>query len=171
MEPTNMSDKHTDANTVVPSGVHGSHNAAANELMPKSVWRNGVVRSLADYIKQLREVDDESNQRTVASQPSQPVEPSHVCTRNLHRTCNCSAGVCADDSATYRYARGPFRAVLLDEHNRVLAPKPNRLGNFNCPVDNRACSQDACPIWCDESSRLGATADADRGDAKATINR
>jgi hypothetical protein len=165
MEPTNLPDKHTDANAIVPSGVHGGHNAAANELMPKSIWRNGVVRSLADYIRQLREVDDESNQRPVACQS---VESNHVCTRNPHRTCNCSAGVCADDSATYRYARGPFLAV--ESIQRIAAPKPNELGNFNCPIDNRLCSANVCNGWC-EGSSTGTTADADRGNAKATINR
>jgi hypothetical protein len=164
MEPTNLSDKHTDANAIVPSGVHGGHNAAANELMPKSIWRNGVVRSLADYIRQLREVDDESNQRPVARQPGQSVESNHACTRNPHRTCNCSAGVCADDSATYRYARGPFLSA------RVAVPKPNHLGNFRCPITGQLCSSTNCREWC-EGSSTGATADADRGNAKATVNR
>jgi hypothetical protein len=176
MEPTNMPDKHTDADTVVSGRVHGGHNAAANEHMPRSVWQPRVVRRLADYIRQLREVDDEPNQRPVASQPSQPTQSQqsgqpHVCTRNPHRTCNCDAGACADDSATYRYARGPFRAVFLDKHGRVLSPEPNRLGNFNCPVDNRACSKDVCPVWCGESSGAGAEIDADRGNASTTINR
>jgi hypothetical protein len=133
--------------------------------MPKSIWRNGVVRSLADYIRQLREVDDESNQRPVARQS---IESNHVCTRNPHRTCNCDAGVCADDSATYRYARGPFLAV--ESIQRIAAPKPNELGNFNCPIDNKLCSANVCNGWC-KGSGTGATADADRGDAKATINR
>jgi hypothetical protein len=167
MEPTNLSDKHTDANAIVPSGIHGSHNAAANELMPKSIWRNGVVRSLADYIRQLREVDDESNQRPVTDQPNQPGFTRHVCARNPHRTCNCDTGICADDSATYRYARGPFRAV--ESSQRIAAPKPNELGNFNCPIDNKLCSANVCNGWC-EGSGTGAKTDADRGDAKATIN-
>jgi hypothetical protein len=87
----------------------------------------------------LRQVDDESNKRPVARQPSEPAQSGHVCTRNPHRTCNCYAGVCADDATTYRYARGPF----------VPTPKPNQLGNFRCPVSGQLCSSNVCRDWCE----------------------
>ena len=143
MEPANMSDKHPDANAVVSGGVHGQQHSVNDEYMPKSVWRPGVVRRLADYIQQLREVDDESNKRPLARQPRQSVESRHVCTRNPNRTCNCDAGVCADDAATYRYARGPFLST------RVAAPKPNHLGNFRCPISGQLCSSNVCRDWCE----------------------
>jgi hypothetical protein len=143
MEPTNMSDKHPDANAVVSGGVHGQQHSVNDEYMPKSVWRPGVVRRLADYIQQLREVDDESNKRPLARQPRQSVESRHVCARNPNRTCNCAAGVCADDAATYRYARGPFLST------RVAAPKPNHLGNFRCPISGQLCSSNVCRDWCE----------------------
>jgi hypothetical protein len=172
MEPSNMPARHANTDAVLPSGVHGQHRADDDEHMPKSIWRAGVVRSLADYIRQLREVDDEPNQRPVASQPNKSAQSEqyrHVCTRNPHRTCNCPSWACADDDATYRYARGPF--VAADPSQRVPTPKPNHLGNFRCPIDNRACSQDACPVWCDESSRVGSTANTYRGDATTTDHR
>jgi hypothetical protein len=152
MEPANMSDKHPDANAVVSGGVHGQQHSVNDEYMPKSVWRPGVVRRLADYIQQLREVDDESNKRPLARQPrqsaqsEQPSQP-HVCTRSPHRTCNCDAGVCADDDATYRYARGPF--VATDPSQRIAAPKPNELGNFRCPITGQLCSANVCRDWCE----------------------
>ena len=164
MEPTNMPDKHSDANSGVPSGIHGKHYPVNDEYMPKSIWQPRVVQRLADYIRQLREVDDESNKRPLARQPGQSVESSHVCARNPNRTCNCDAGVCADDDATYRYARGPFVAT------RVAAPKPNHLGNFRCPISGQLCSADVCREWC-EGSGTSAAPDADRGDAKAADNR
>jgi len=164
MEPTNMQPKHTDTDAVVPSRVHGKHSPVNDEYMPKSIWQPGVVRRLADYIKQLREVDDQSNQRVVANQPHQSDVSRHVCPRNPHRTCNCSAGVCADDSATYRHARGPFLP------NRVPTPKPNNLGNFRCPITGQLCSFDVCREWC-EGSSPSATINSNRGNAKTTDNR
>ena len=141
-----MSDKHPKPDAIVPNGVHGQHRADNDEYVPRSVWAPRVVRRLADYIKQLRKVDDESNKRVVARQPPQP---AHVCARNPHRTCNCPAGACADDDATYRYARGPFGAVLYDELGRVRAPRPNQLGNFRCPITGQLCSSTVCREWCE----------------------
>jgi len=174
MEPTNMPDKHSDTNTVVSGGIHGQHHSVNDEYVPKSVWQSGVVRRLADYIRHVREVDDQSNQRVVSNKPGestqsqQPGFTRHVCARNPHRTCNCDAGVCADDAATYRYARGPF--LTAESSQRVPTPKPNHLGNFSCPIDNKLCSSDVCKGWC-KSSGLGAETNADRGNAEATINR
>jgi hypothetical protein len=161
MEPTNMSDKHSDANSVLSSRVHGQHLSVNDEYMPKSIWQSGVVKRLADYIRHVREVDNEPNQRAVSHQPG---FTRHVCARNPHRTCNCDTGVCADDSATYRYARGPFLSV------RVAAPKPNHLGNFRCPITGQLCSFDVCREWC-EGSGTGAATDTDRGDAKTANHR
>lgn len=103
--------------------------------MPRSVWQPGVVQRLADYIKQLREVDQQSNEPHVAGKSDQP----HVCPRNPHRTCNCPRGTCADDSESYRFARGPYR---------IATPKPNELGNFRCPVSGQLCSANICREWC-----------------------
>ena len=173
MEPSNMPAKHAGTDAVMPSGLHGQHRPDDGKHMPRSVWRPGVVRVLADYIRQLREVDDESNQRPLARQPrqsaqsEQPSQP-HVCARNPNRTCNCDAGVCADDDATYRYARGPF--VATNPSQRIAAPKPNELGNFRCPITGQLCSSTICREWC-EGSGTGAAPDADRSDAKTGDNR
>lgn len=127
MEPSDMSAQPSNANTGVPCRVHGVHNAAANERMPKSVWQPGVVQRLADYIKHLREVDQQSNQPNIADKPDQ----SHICGRNPHRTCNCSGGACADDDATYRYARGPYATAI------------------RCPISGQPCSASSCRDWCE----------------------
>lgn len=137
MEPTDMSDKQPDANTVVPGRVHGANNAAANELMPRSVWRPGVVRILADYIKYVREVDQQPNERAVSSQPDQS---PHVCARNPNRTCNCPTGACADDDATYRYARGPFLSTEPAKHASNV---------YTCPISGRICLGYTCRDWCE----------------------
>lgn len=137
MEPANMSDKHPDANAVVSGGVHGQHHSVNDEYMPKSVWQPGVVRRLADYIRHLREVDNEPNERAVSHQPG---FARHVCTRNPNRTCNCDAGVCADDAATYRYARGPFLS------NRVDAKQSS---SYHCPISGTSCAKYECRDWCE----------------------
>lgn len=127
MEPADMSTKHSDANTVMSGRVHGNNNPAANERMPKSVWQPGMVQRLADYIKRLREVDQQSNKPNVASQSAQP----HVCERNPYRSCNCPGGTCADDDSTYRYARGPYAATI------------------RCPISGQPCSVTSCRDWCE----------------------
>lgn len=137
MEPTNMSDKHSDANSLMSGRVHGPDHAAANERMPRSVWQPGVVRRLADYIKHVREVDQQPNECAVADQPDQS---SHVCTRNPHRTCNCPAGACADDDATYRYARGPYRHAQFTQHAADI---------YSCPISGRICLGYECRDWCE----------------------
>ena len=165
MEPTNLPDQHSKSDAIMSSGVHGKHNAINDEYLPKSVWQPNMVRRLADYIRHLREVDDESNKRPLtrkSSESAKPEQSRHVCTRNPHRTCNCYAGVCADDDATYRYARGLA--------TRIAAPKPNELGNFNCPIDNKLCSSNVCREWC-EGSGAGTKTDTNRGDASSTHNR
>lgn len=152
MEPIDLPNQHPKSDARVSGGVHGKHRADNDEYMPKSVWQPSVVRRLADYIKQLRQVDDESNKRVVARQPGQSAQPeqsSHVCPRHPYRTCNCPAGACADDDATYRYARGPYGAVLYDELGRVRTPEPNELGNFRCPINGLVCGTDVCRDWCE----------------------
>jgi hypothetical protein len=153
MEPTNMPDKHSDTNPVVSGGVHGQHLSVNDEYMPKSIWQSGVVRRLADYIRHVREVDNEPNQRSISHQSG---FTRHVCARNPHRTCNCDAGVCADDATTYRYARGPFLST------RILASE--QPGNFRCPISGSHCAEYQCREWCAGSSARAET-DADRGNA------
>jgi hypothetical protein len=106
--------------------IHGTDKPAANEQLPKSIWQPGVVQRLADYIKQLRQVDEQSNEPNKSGKPDQP----HICPRNPHRVCNCSSSVCADDDATYRYARGPYLAAT-------------------CPVSGRICLGTTCRDWCE----------------------
>lgn len=166
MEPTDLHRKHADAKPRVSDWFRGKRHPKPDKHLSRSLWA-ACLGAVGYIVQHLRQVRHESDQRAVAGQSDQPSVARHVCTRNPHRTCNCDAGVCADDAATYRYARGPLRAVLLDEHDRVLAPKPNRLGNFNCPIDNRACSKDACPVWCGESGSTGATTDTHRSNATA----
>jgi len=138
MEPAHMSDKHADANAVMSGGVHGQHHSVNDEYMPKSVWQPGVVRRLADYIRHLREVDNEPNERTVSHQPG---FARHVCTRNPHRTCNCDAGICADDAATYRYARGPFLPAC--------GVDAKQSSSYHCPISGTPCAKYECRDWCE----------------------
>ncbi len=126
MEPADMSDKHPDSNAELPGGLCGQHHPAANEHVPRSIWQPGVVKRLADYIKHVREVDQQSVQPRVADQ-------QHTCTRHPERTCNCPAGTCADDDATYRYARGPYHAADL----------------YTCPISGTICLSVKCRDWCE----------------------
>ena len=136
MEPTKLRAKHTDADAGVPDRVHGKHRSDNVEHMPQSVWA-ACVGFLGDVFKHLRQVAHKSYEPDKSGQPGEP----HVCTRNPYRTCNCPAGACADDDATYRYARGPY--------GTVRTPEPNKLGDFRCPISGLACSKYACREWCE----------------------
>lgn len=137
MEPTNMPDQHTNPNADVPGGLHGQHHTAANEQLPRSIWQPGVVQRLADYVKHVREVDQQSDKPHVTSQPDQ----SHVCERNPNRVCDCARGVCADDDATYRLARNP--------RPRCYTGNPDLDAKYACPVSGVACFGIKCREWCE----------------------
>lgn len=167
MESANLPDKRPDANASVPVRIHRTCDSAANEHMPKSIWQSGVVKRLGDYIKHLREVDQQPDQPNEPCQSAEPKQFGNVCARNPHRTCNCPSGSCADDDATYRLARGPF--IATGHNERVCAPKPNKLGNFRCPITGQLCSSSICMEWC-KGSGVGATLDSSRRNAKTTDN-
>ncbi len=114
--------------------------------MPKSLWQS-VIWSLDDKLRFLREICNKPDQRTQPGQPGQP-DQRHVCRLNPGYTCSCPSGVCANDDATYRYARGPYLPVE-QPGARVRAPKPNHLGNFRCPISGQLCSSTVCREWCE----------------------
>ncbi len=126
MEPSDMSDKHSNANTELSNGVHRKHQSAANEHMPRSIWQPGVVKRLADYIKQLREVDNESVKPNITSE-------QHTCPRHPERSCNCASGTCADDDATYRYVK----------HVQLASDF------YTCPISGSICLGTRCREWCE----------------------
>lgn len=112
--------------------IHGTDHSAADELLSEPIRKPGVVKRLADYIKHLCEVDQQSNESNLASQPVK----SHVCERNPHRNCNCARGVCADDDATYRLATG-------------LRPNECASDLYTCPVSGSICLGIKCREWCE----------------------
>lgn len=144
----------------LPSGVCGFDNANEDGNMPKSIWHS-CIRSVGNYVRQLCKVCCESNESNVTSQSSKssiPAEPNK-CSRHLERNCNCSSGSCADDdsgSDVYGYTKLNGRAVAIDKYNRVITPKPNKYGNFTCPVNHLACSTDVCQGYCVEGSSLSS---------------
>ena len=133
MEPADMSDKHPDSNAELSGRVRGADHPAANEHMPRSIWRPGVVQRLADYIKHVREVDQQSVQPDITLE-------RHICTRDATRTCLCPRGACADDSSTYRRARGPY---LYAEHTQHAADL------YTCPISGTICLGTKCREWCE----------------------
>lgn len=134
MEPTDMSAKHSDANTVLSGRVHRVNNPAANERMPKSVWQPGMVQRLADYIKHLREVDQQSDKPHVA-------DLTHQCPRHPERTCNCT-GTCADDDAT---DRKPLTGSAVFD------------AKYTCPISGVICFGIKCREWCESGVNYSKT--------------
>lgn len=141
MESTNVSTKHTNADVIVSSGVHGRNCADDDQHLSKSLW-TAFVGGLGIVFKYLREVCHESYKRLIASQSDKSSVARHVCTSNESYTCHCPAGVCANDASTYRRARGPYI-------RRIRPTIPNNLGKFTCPVSGSICSAYTCREWCE----------------------
>ena len=141
-----MPTKHADTDAVVPGRVHGVNRADDDQLVPRSLWA-ACVGGVGHFVELLREVFVKPDEPDFAGQPHK----SHLCTSDAGRICTCARGVCADDSATYRYARGV--------RPRVDIPKPNALGNFRCPISGQLCSADVCREWCEGSGGTGPAAD------------
>jgi hypothetical protein len=113
-----------------------------------------------DFIKLVRQVDDQRGQRAVARQPCEPTEPQqpsqpHVCPRNPKRSCNCDPGLCADDDTGIRQRDG-----------RVTAIAPSFFGRFRYPLDIEPRSATFGDKW-REGRGAGSEADADRRYAEA----
>jgi hypothetical protein len=98
----------------------------------------------------VHEVDLKPHQSALTGQPGE----SHVCPRNISRTCNCT-GACADDDDgdTVGLAGG-----CASEQQRV----DERLtGAERCAVSGQPCAGVECREWC-EGSGTGAAANDDR---------
>lgn len=143
--PSDLQGTDKKPDSVLPAGIRGADNAVNDQHMPRSVWANGMAQRLADYIRYVREVDQQPDQPDIAGESHKPNQ-RHICKRDPDRSCSCPSGVCADDDATYRYARGPFLVASTDP--RIPVPKPNHLGNFRCPISGKLCSEFICRDWC-----------------------
>ena len=131
MEPTNMPDQHSNSNSELSSRVHRVDNPAANEPMPKSIWQPGVVQRLGDYIKQLRQVDQQSDKSNVAGF-------THKCPRHAERTCNCTSS-CADDDAGSTEPRSSTAAKYTQYAADI----------YTCPISGSICLGIKCREWCE----------------------
>lgn len=144
MEPSNLPDQRPDADASVSDGVYRAGNAAANEHMPKSIWQPGVVQRLGDYIKHLREVDQQPDQPDKSCQSAEPKQsnhvcPSHVCPRHHERTCNCARSTCADDDTG---------ATSTAESANNVEPTRKFDAFYSCPISGRICLGIKCREWC-----------------------
>ena len=124
MEPTDLPSKHADTNPELSGRVRGSDHPAANEQLPRSIWQPGVVKRLADYIKHLREVDNQSDKPNVSA-------VQHSCSRHPERSCNCAPGACADDDG-YPSRHIKYAADL-----------------YTCPISGVICLNLHCREWCE----------------------
>ena len=103
--------------------------------LSRSIWSTRYG-SLDDNDRHVREVDQQSDKPHLASQS----DFTHRCTRHPERNCNCPSGACADDDATYRYARGPYTSA------DTSSPK---LASYRCAISGQFCSGSSCREWCE----------------------
>lgn len=105
----------------MPDRLYGEHYPDSFLDVSQPV-RTTRVATLGDYIQQLREVSDKSDQRDESCFACKPSEP-HQCPNNSILTCNC-----ADD--------------------KFCAEQPNDNGWLKCPESGKLCSVIDCPDGC-----------------------
>jgi hypothetical protein len=120
-----MSNKQPTTNSTMPDRLYGEHYPDAFLDLSRSI-RESNVATLGDYIRHLQEVDKQSDQSNVTSQP---VESSfdHICPNNPILTCNCS-----DPNACAELGNDP----------------DSQHGNKRCPESGRICHESVCPNEC-----------------------
>ena len=137
-------------------GVCWVDHADSDVYMPGSV-RDTHMDRMDDHGRLMREIDEQSNKSNVASQsaePSESSEPRHVCARHPERTCNCAGGDCGDDDddwiRTYTNRAVAHYDRIDRQRNSKLVGKPFPVqyvpehGQFECPVNGKACGSESC---------------------------
>jgi hypothetical protein len=120
-----MSDKQPTTNSTMSDRLYGEHYPDSFLDVSRPV-RESNVATLGDYIRHLQEVNKQSDQSSVASQP---VESNfeHICPNNPILTCNCTDP--------------KFCAELGNDPD-------NADGNKRCPDSGRICNDRVCPNEC-----------------------
>jgi hypothetical protein len=123
-----MSNKQSTTNSSMPDRLYGEHYPDSFLDMPRPI-RTASVATLGDYIRHLQEVDKQSDQSSVASQPIESCF-EHICPNNPILTCNCTdPKFCAE-----------------------LGNDPDNTGNDNgnrvCPDSGKLCHTNTCPNEC-----------------------
>jgi hypothetical protein len=160
-----MSDIKPTTNSTMPDRLYGEHYPDSFLDVSRSV-RESNVATLGDYIRHLQEVNQQSDQSNVASQP---VESSfdHICPNNPILTCNCTdPKFCAelgnDPDRQYRDVpdangnedRCPNHDGFSDnlEYTGIPIPSPKREGKVSgwpCVVVGAVCE-----AWTTASERV-----------------
>jgi hypothetical protein len=116
-KPPNMPNPKPNSNPELSDRLYGEHYPDSFLDMPKSI-RTTSVATLGDYIQQLREVSNKSNECDKSCQSSK----SHKCVSNPNTNCNCTDNNCAQ--------------------------QPNDNGWLTCPESGKLCSIIDCPNGC-----------------------
>jgi hypothetical protein len=129
-----MPNKQPTTNSQLPDRLYGEHYPDSFLDVSGSV-RESSVATLGEYIKQLQEVDKQSDQPCVACEPSKSSESpfEHVCPNNPILTCNCS---------------NPNECAELGNDPDGASEEKGRDGNKICPESGKACNERSCPNEC-----------------------
>jgi hypothetical protein len=140
-----------------------------------------------DHGRLMREIADKSNKPNVASKPAESSEPRHVCARHPERTCNCDddGDECCGDAdgvdgdewiRAYTDRANAYYDRIDRERNAEYVGKPYPVtsvpkhGQFECPVNGKACGSGFCTKGVCEESRSRAAAGKHWGFAQTTNN-
>jgi hypothetical protein len=159
MEPTNLCPDDSNTNPELRDGVYRRDHADADIFLSYPVRYTHLER-MDDHGRLMRQIAEQSNKPNVTSQPveskqpSESDEPRHVCTRHPERTCNCAGNECGDDDddwiRTYtERANAHFDRLDHQRHDKLVGKPfpvlyvPER-GQFECPVNGKACGSESC---------------------------
>jgi hypothetical protein len=133
-----MSDKQPTTNSSMPDRLYGEHYPDAF-LDVSGPLRATNVATLGDYIRQLQEVDKQSDKPCVACEPLES-NFDHICPNNPILTCNCTdPKFCAElgsnpDNIVDGYKRCPDSGLICNDRvcpNECLGDKDGFADNID----------------------------------------
>ena len=131
--------------------------------MPRPLWST-IMERLVGYFGYLRKSNDQSDKPDI---PCESVKPSK-CIADSHRTCNCVGDTCNADEWVKSYterSRNHFDQLDRQRHHQYVGKqfptyRVPESGNFECPVNGKACGAEWCEGGCCKESTTRAKAGA-----------
>lgn len=129
-------------NPELSDGLYRLDHPDSDIFLPRPI-RSSSVATLGDYIQQLREVSNESNEcekPCIACQPSESNKSSHACIANPNINCNC-----VNVSRCSELGNDPDNITdLADKINCIGNPYPKR--NTERNTENRNQDHTPCVV-------------------------
>lgn len=142
------------------SRIHGPNHANKDICMFRSLW-SAFMERLGSCFGFMCKVNNQSDKHNESCE-------CHQCISDSHRTCNCCGDSCNADEWIKSYTernRNYFDQLDRQRHHQYIGKQfptyrvPEH-GNFECPVNGKACGAEWCKGGCCKESATRAKAGA-----------